>query len=394
MAKKILFLRTPPYDLNPKSYNNQQIGLGKALCRMGYDFDFVTFKKKDQKEWVFFEENGCRARYIEMPRRRFMRWGYNKDVLRKEFIEQYDVILSQEYYQIMTYLISRKSNKVVMYSGPYTNLFMLPFSSSIYDFIFTKRINQQINLKLAKSELAKLFLEEKGYTNVHTVGVGLDYERFDEEKEIRPETQKIVDYMKSNKCILYVGSLWSVKNYPFLLKVYEKILKRDHEVKFVIIGKSKASAWAKLIGKTDESYAEGVEKKLPERVRNGIYHVSRIDNPQLKYVYPHAKAFLLPSKFEIFGMVLMEAMYLGAPVVTGKNGGSTTLFGDSDQYGQIVEQFNADLWADAVMRYLRHPDYAKQVVECAKRKVVEEYNWNVRADKIISLIKKVGLLKD
>lgn len=387
MPKKILFLRTPPSDINPKSYNNQQIGLGKALCRLGYDFDFVTFKKSDQKEWVFFEENGCRAKYIEIPRKRFMRWGYNGDVLKKEFISQYDVILSQEYYQLLTYLISKRTDKVVMYSGPYTNLFMLPFSSPIYDLLFTKRINRQIRLKLVKSDLAKAFLESKGYTNVHTVGVGLDHERFDDEKEIKQETQKIVDFMNSNKCLLYVGSLWSVKNYPFLLKVYEKVLERDPNVKFVIIGKSIASPWAKLLGKKDASYANGVEKGLPDHVKKGIFHIERIENPQLKYIYPLARVFLLPSKFEIFGMVLLEAMYLGAPVVTSKNGGSTTLMGESDQYGQIVEQFDVNLWADAVMRYLNNPDYAQKVVINGKQKVSSEYNWNVIAQKMIDLIK-------
>ena len=386
MAKKILFLRTPPYDINPNSYNNQQIGLGKAFCRLGYDFDFVTFKKRNQKEWVFFEHNGCRARWIEMPRMRFMRWGINKDVLKKEFIDQYNVILSQEYYQIMTYLISRHTDRIVMYSGPYTNLFMLPFFSPIYDMLLTNKINSQIKLKLAKSKLANVFLANKGYQNVHTVGVGLDYERFDNEHDIKPETQQIVDFMRNNKCILYVGSLWSVKNYPFLLKVYEKVMQRDPEVKFVLIGKSKASPWAKLIGKTDDSYAESVEKTLPENVKNGMYHVTRIDNPQLKYIYPLAKAFLLPSKFEIWGMVLMEAMYLGAPVVTGKNGGSTTLI-DSDEYGQIVEELDADRWADAVMKFLNDNDYAERVKKNAYQRVKDEYNWNVIAKRMLGLIK-------
>ncbi len=386
MAKKVLFLRTPPYDINPNSYNNQQIGLGKAFCRLGYDFDFVTFKKRDQKEWVFFEKDGCRARWIEMPRTRFMRWGINKAVLKKEFIEQYDVILSQEYYQIMTYLISKHSDKIVMYSGPYTNLFMLPFFSPIYDALLTQKINSQIRLKLAKSELANIFLTKKGYENVHTVGVGLDYERFDKEQDIKPDTQQIVDFMRNNKCILYVGSLWSVKNYPFLLKVYEKVLQRDPEVRFVLIGKSKASPWAKLIGKTDDSYAKSVEKNLPENVKNGMYHVTRIDNPQLKYIYPLAKAFLLPSKFEIWGMVLMEAMYLGAPVVTGKNGGSTTLI-DSEEYGQVVEELDADKWADAVMKFLNDNDYAERVKNNAYLRVRDEYNWNVIAKRMLGLIK-------
>lgn len=389
MAKKILFLRTPPYDINPNSYNNQQIGLGKAFCRMGYDFDFVTFKRRNQMEWVFFEQDGCKAKWIEMPRMRFMRWGINTSVLKKEFVDQYDIIISQEYYQIMTYLISKKTDNVVMYSGPYTNLFLLPFNSSIYDYLFTKRINRQIRLKLAKSNLAKDFLIKKGYDNVHTVGVGLDYERFDNEHIIKPETQQIVDFMRQNRCILYVGSLWSVKNYPFLLKVYEKVLERDPEVRFVVIGKSKASPWAKLLGESDESYAKSVEKNLPEKVKNGMYHVTKIDNPQLKYIYPLAKAFMLPSKFEIWGMVLMEAMYLGAPVVTGENGGSTTLI-DSEKYGKIVNKLDAEVWCDAVMDYLQNEVYAAEVKRNAHQRIKDEYNWHIIAKKMLQHIEENG----
>lgn len=386
MPKKILFLRTPPTDINPTSYNNQQIGLGKAFCRLGYDFDFITFKKKDHKEWIFFEYNGCRAKYIEVPRKRFLRWGLNKNLLNKEFVNQYDVIICQEYYQLMTYLVSRHTEKVVMYSGPYTNLFMLPFSSTIYDFLLTKRINRQIKLKIVKSTLAKKFLENKGYENVHTVGVGLDYERFDNENTMKLSTKKIVDYMTKHKCILYVGSLWSVKNYPFLLRVYEKVLDKDPEVKFVIIGKSKASAFAKLLGKSDDSYAERIERKLPERVKKGIFHVESIDNPQLKYIYPLSRAFLLPSKFEIFGMVLMEAMYLGAPVITSKNGGSTTLIGDGGDTGVIIEKFDENLWANSVIKMINDTELSERMKERAHKLIKEEYNWIIIARKMLDLM--------
>ena len=58
--KKVLFVRTPPYDINPNMYNVQQVGMGKAFCKLGYDFDFITFKKKNQKEFVFFENETCK----------------------------------------------------------------------------------------------------------------------------------------------------------------------------------------------------------------------------------------------------------------------------------------------------------------------------------------------
>ena len=256
MAKNILMVHTPPNVSNPHSYNNQQIGMGKAFCRLGYNFDFVTFKKSDRKAWTFFEENGCKARWIELPRTRIGRWAINKAVCKKEFLSKYDIIISQEYYQIMTFILSKNSDKVVLYSGPYTNLFYTSLGSKLYDALFTREENRNIKLKFTKSVLAQRFLENKGYDNVKTVGVGLDYERFENETEMAAETKPIVDYMKVHKCLLYVGSLWNVKNYPFLLEVFQKVRERDPDIKLVTIGRSIASPIAKLFGKTNESYAK------------------------------------------------------------------------------------------------------------------------------------------
>ena len=382
---KVLFVRTPCGDLNPNTYNNQQIGMGKAFCRMGYDFDFITFKKHNQKEWTFFEFNGCKARWIEKPRKRVFRWGINKSIVDREFLSQYDFVLSQEYYQIMTYYLSKESDNIVMYSGPYTNLFYSSIGSKLYDWFFTKRINTNIKHKLTKSVLAQRFLEKKGYDNVTTIGVGLDFERFENEKEMAPETKPIVDFMKEHKCILYVGSLWSVKNYPFLLEVFQKVRERDPEIKMVTIGRSIASPLAKLLGKSNESYAKEVEAKYPKEVMDNIYHVEKIPNPQLKYVYPQAKAFLLPSHFEIFGMVLLEAMYFGVPVVTRLNGGSSSMIEGRDS-GIIVDEYNADKWADAIFKYLNDPGYAKTVSENAQRIVREEFTWDAIVKKMIKTI--------
>lgn len=383
--KKILFLETPPYDVDFNTYNIQEVGLGKAFCRLGYDYDFITFKKRNQKEWIFYEYEGCIARYIEMPRTRILRMGINLSLCDKEFLSQYDIIISREYYQIMTYLMSKKSNRVSMYSGPYYNMFMFSFDSYIYDAFLTKKINRQIPHKFVKSVLAEEFLAKKGYTGLHNVGVGLDTERFDQEEVIESETQRLMDYMKKHKCMLYVGTLCDRKNYPFMLNVYQEVLKTHSEVKFVVIGKSKQSAFAKLLGKKDESYEEDCIANLPLEVKKGIYRIEKLNNPQLKFIYPLTKAFILPSKLEIFGMVLLEAMYLGAPVVTSKNGGSLTLMGDG-KCGQIVEEFSTEKWAEAVIKYLEHEDYVEETIREAHNRVKYQYNWDVIAKKFLNVI--------
>jgi len=382
--KQILLVRATPNDLDINAYNVQQVGIGKSLVNKGYNYDFITFKKHaPRKETVFYEKDGCRAKCIELPRTRVLRWGINTDICKKEFLDQYDLIICQEYYQLETYLISCKSNRVAMYTGPYYNMFLPKCFSPIYDFFFTKKINQQIPYKFVKSVLAYDFMEKKGYTGLTNVGVALDTSRF-ADVEILPETKQLIDFMKANQCLLYVGSLIERKNYPFLLETYKKMLQRNPEIKLVLIGKSKVSGVEKYLGKKDSAYAAKYDKMLTEKEKAGIYHLERLANPQLRYIYPLAKAFLLPSILEIFGMVLLEAMYFGAPVVSSRNGGSLTLMADG-KCGQIVEEFDAEKWCDAISKYLDDPQYAKNVADAAMKKVKEEYTWDAITQKMLDI---------
>ena len=386
MKKKILLVRATPNDLDINGYNVQQVGLGKVFVKMGYDYDFITFKKdgKSCKEFVFFEEGGHRAKVIEKPRHRFFRWGINMEIAKKEFLNQYDLIICQEYYQLQSYLCSKASNKVVLYSGPYYNLFMPKWLSPIYDRFIGPKLNKQVKCKFVKSVLAEQFLKGKGYTNLFNIGVGLDSSRFDNEKTIKPETQKLVDIMTNNRCILYVGALSDRKNVPFLLATYQKVLEQAPDVKFVMIGKSVINPLMKFIGKKDSDYEKECMANVPKDVRDGIIRIQRLENPQLKYIYPLAKAFLLPSKLEIFGMVLLEAMYLGTPVVTSYNGGSMTLI-DGRETGLMVPEFDVAKWTDAIMKFLNDPEYTSRVTKNASELIRDEYNWPIIAKKFLTI---------
>lgn len=385
MPKKVLVLRFSPYDSNPNSYNIQEVGIGKAFCRMGYDYDHICFRKKDPKVWVFYEHNGCQARFIEYPRLRFFRWGINFNLCKKEFLNQYDIIICREYYQIMSYLISRNCNHASLYSGPYWNMFMFKFFSPVYDRLFTGAINKNMRGKFVKSILAKEFLENKGYTDIVNVGVGLDMERFDDDTDILEDTQNIVNYMNEYRCLLFIGDLCDNKNFPLLLETF-KLVKTNHpDVKFVMIGKSRQTAFKKLIGKNDDSYIEEILNQYPKSLTDDILHIERVPNSQLKYIYPLAKAFLLPSKLEIFGMVLLEAMYLGAPIIASKNGGSMTLIGN-DGPGIMVETYNPIDWSNAVNKYLDNPVMVEKYKKDAYELVKNHYNWDVIAEKMITVI--------
>lgn len=375
MNKRILYVRTAPFDFDPNTYNVQEVGLGKAFCELGYDYDYLCFTAKKESMYVLAEINGKKLTVMKKKRLRWFRTGINLKICDKEFLKPYDFIISSEYGQFMTYALSKVSNKVILYSGPYYNLFKIPFVSPIYDFLFNRTINKNIQYKFVKSQLAKEYLERKGYNNVISIGVGLDIERFDSVTEIEPETQKLIDFMENNRCILYVGALSDRKNYPFLLEIYKKVHAEVPDVKFVMIGKGNLKYVSKYLN------------QLSDEVQAGIYRMEKINNAQLKYIYPLAKAFLLPSKLEIFGMVLLEAMYLGAPVITSWNGGSSTLI-KGRETGQIVEEFNADKWKSAVRKYLDNESYVSKITKNAKELIQKEYVWEALAKKILDVVKK------
>ena len=136
-----------------------------------------------------------------------------------------------------------------------------------------------------------------------------------------------------------MGAISDRKNFPFLIQVFKEINKMHPDIKLVIVGKG------------DRSYIKKYTKDLDKQQRESIKFAGAVDNKQLRYIYPLAKVFLLPSKQEIFGMVLLEAMYLGTPVVSSLNGGSKTMI-NTDENGIVIEDYDVDKWVEAINKYL------------------------------------------
>lgn len=80
-----------------------------------------------------------------------------------------------------------------------------------------------------------------------------------------------------------------------------------------------------------------------------MYTMHRIEQRYLSRVYQACTAFLFPSTYEIFGMVLMEAMYFGLPVISCENGGSTMLIKNGIN-GFVQNELNAEKWAEKLSR--------------------------------------------
>ena len=159
------------------------------------------------------------------------------------------------------------------------------------------------------------------------VGVGLDESRFG---KVHLSSSK-----KENLNILYIGKIEERRNTLFILEIMKRIKELNLQIKLTLIGDGK------------EKYLNKCQKFIDCYHLNNIEWIRKVDNSKTIDYYLNSDVFILPTSYEIFGMVLLETLFFGTPFISTKNGGSTTLANEIN--GKVILDFHVDEWIAAIM---------------------------------------------
>ncbi len=371
---KILIVRTFPDILNLKSYNVQELGLAKALVKQGHICDIVLYngKQKDHHEKYQFTYGEKTYQFIVhwLKGYSFFKNGFMPSL--KKLIQKYDVIQVHEYDQILSWqLYTSQPRPTVIYHGPYYDSFAKGYNlkCKVFDRVFLPRRNYKDVVAISKSTLATSFLQEKGFQNVITAGVGINPDNFESSVEY-PLSDK-----KQEETLLYIGKLEERRNVYFLVDVFRELQKKRSKLHMVIIGNGEEAY--------KEKFLKSIEKELME---GSIEYHTKADQKELVQYYLSASFFVLASNYEIFGMVLLEAMYFGTPVFSSKNGGSCTLIEDGIN-GFVMADFNKKDWADRIHYALNNTNMLEDMRERASTTIREHFTWDALAEHFLKAYK-------
>lgn len=378
---KILIVRMWPYTLNIKSYNCQEIGLAKALIRKGNVCDIVLYTDKSTKdEDIIFDDNK-KIHIYYIPAKNILKNAFYEKRL-YEIIKRYDVVQTAEYDQIFNVKLRKKANKkMVIYHGPYSCDYTKGYKikclfSDLY-YLFNKDYKK--TPCLSKSTLATELLEKKGFSNITTVGVGLDVDRFSLEFKSNKDIDRIIqEKVKNNyQYLLYVGKIEDRRNILFLIDILKKLYEKNPKVKLIMVGKG------------NQAYVNSCfDYAKKSNVFDNIIYFETMKQEELPVLYKCCDLFLLPTQYEIFGMVLLEAMYFGVPVITTLNGGSSTLI-QNGKTGAICSLDNPDEWISSILTFLDNNKLRNEISKRCTKEIINNYTWDKLANNFLKVYEKV-----
>ncbi|MBR3646362.1 MAG: glycosyltransferase family 4 protein [Lachnospiraceae bacterium] len=374
---KILIIRTMPNKVDLNAYNLQEIGLAKALVEKGHQCDVMYYngKSRDRIEVIKFGD----GKSINVIWKRGFGL-YNEGIYPglKKYVDKYDIVQVAEYVGIVSaWLNIFRKNKTVNYHGPYyyENNRGDILKAKVFDALLLPLSRKKNMVVMTKSKLATEYIKAKGIENVVTLGVGLDTEKINTTPvEDNDFLRKVKTEKSAYRYLLYVGEISERRNSLFLLELLKKI-SETRKVKLIVVGN----------GKSD--YVDLWKNRIRDlELDNLILYSERLEQQYVGQLYKYADVFLLPTNYEIFGMVLLEAMYFGVPVFTTYNGGSSTLLNGDN--GFIINSLNVDEWMKYICKVLDEPKKWNEVSKNARRTIEEGYTWNVLADKFLDVYNK------
>ncbi|MDQ5885099.1 MAG: hypothetical protein QG645_261 [Patescibacteria group bacterium] len=169
---------------------------------------------------------------------------------------------------------------------------------------YTKSILNYIHMFTAVSDAAAEHLRTLTKEEIITVPNGIDYKRY--------KSAVVSKKASKQKTILYLGRLEKRKGVEYLITAYRKLRDSHDDVKLVIAGNG---VKRKNLERLVKQY------KIPDVSFTGF--VQEDNKPNLM---KQADLFCSPAPYgESFGIVLLEAMAVGTPIVAGNNSGYSSV---------------------------------------------------------------------
>lgn len=351
------------------------------IMRYDYGYDVTILTLDNFNEYLAEENiNGIKIKRLRYPH--FFKlnwvWSYSSvpEIIRFLKNNTFDVVHVHSYtnfgplavYLLNSNFVDLQTSKLPFYFTPHYH----PDSTTIvrnilrkpYDLLFKKKVFRSFKKVIALTQLEKdqlsMFCDPR-IIDIIPNGINLDEIDNASPRLFREE----YGLNENERYVLYAGYLLKYKGVQILLDAMTNILISHPDIKLVIVGEGE--------------YKEALKTRAE---KHGIAHQVKftgfVDRSFFVSAVKGCSVFVMPSSYEAFSIVTVEAMASKKPIVATGVGGICEL-GINSNY--LVSYGDVEAIKNLVVKFLNDFRLA-QIEGNNNRKAAESYSWNAVASQL------------
>ncbi len=216
----------------------------------------------------------------------------------------------------------------------------------------TVNYSNMCDVVISPSTAIKKLLEDHGIKAlVKIIPSGININNFQNDTGKKAEIREKYKINQNEIMLITACRLTKEKNLEFLIRSFAKIIEKQKNVKFMIVG--------------DGAVKNDLEKMVEKlRIKNNIVFTGLVDRASIVSLYQASDIFIFASKTETQGLVAVEAMAAGNPVVAVKASGIEDIVKDGKD-GFLTSEAEGK-FADSVLKIVNDNDLREKMSAQAK----------------------------
>ncbi|MEH1849120.1 MAG: glycosyltransferase family 1 protein [Nostoc sp.] len=388
----------PAIEIGKEEAGGQNVyvrNVGEALAQLGWQVDMFTRKVSLEQDSIVEHSDNCRTIRLKAGSLEFV----PRDEIFEYLPEFVDNFLKFQVKNEITYQLVHTNYWHSSWVGMKLNKIQNSKQVHTYHSLGAIKYNTIENIPLIASkrlEVEKQVLEiadrivatspqEKEHMrslvstkgNIDIIPCGTDIQRFG--SIAREAARDKLGIEKEAKVVLYVGRFDQRKGIETLVRAVNKSGLRDSNNLQLIIG-----------GGSTPGNSDGIERHRIEQIVNELgmsdftTFTGCLSQDILPTYYAAADVCVVPSHYEPFGLVAIEAMASGTPVVASDVGGlQFTVV--NEETGLLAPAQDVDAFAVAIDQILFNPEWRDELGKAGRKRVETKFSWHGVATQLSAL---------
>jgi starch synthase len=196
----------------------------------------------------------------------------------------------------------------------------------------------------------------------------------------RTEAEEAFPQIRGREILLSVGRIDPIKNQSFLIGQLPELVRRHPKLLLVLAGAS-----------TDQVYSLELERQIDRLgLRQQVLLTGGLPpaHPRLLGLLQSARAVVMQSTSETFGLVILEAWAAGTAVISSRTSGAAGLI-ERDKTGLLFDLDRPEDFQTGIDRIWSSPGFAAYLAASGRQRVVEAYDTRVLADRMKRLYEEL-----